>query len=159
MVDQTKLDEDLQRKLVDATHYRGMIDPLMYLTSSRFDLVFAVCMCARIALTVYADADHAGCQDTRKSTSKSVQFLGDKLIRSQLTDYGYEFNKIHLYCDNKSAIALYCNNVQHSRTEYQLEDIFTKSLPRERFEFLLNKLGLKSISPETLKRLTKETEE
>ncbi|GJZ84870.1 putative ribonuclease H-like domain-containing protein [Tanacetum coccineum] len=158
MVDRTKLDEDLHGKLVDATHYRGMIDSLMYLTSSRPDLVFVVCMCARIALTVYVDADHVGCQDTRRSTSKSVQFLGDRLIRSQLTDYGYEFNKIHLYCDNKSAIALYCNNVQHSRTEYQLEDIFTKSLPRERFEFLLNKLGLKSMSPETLKRLTKETE-
>ncbi|GJZ39145.1 retrovirus-related pol polyprotein from transposon TNT 1-94 [Tanacetum coccineum] len=42
-----------------------------------------------MALTAYADADHAGCQDTRRSTSGSAQFLGDKLIlwvRSQLTD-------------------------------------------------------------------------
>ncbi|GKD54704.1 hypothetical protein Tco_1288091, partial [Tanacetum coccineum] len=75
-------------------------------------------------------------------------------MRSQLTDYGIGFNKIPMYCDNKSAIALCCNNVQHSRskhidirfhfikehvengviglyffnTEYQLADIFTKSL-------------------------------
>ncbi|GKA57000.1 hypothetical protein Tco_0756072 [Tanacetum coccineum] len=89
-------------------------------------------------------------------------------MRSQLSDYGFQFNKIHLYCDNKSAIALCCNNVQHSRakhidvryhfikdqvengiielyfvwTEYQLDHIFTKPLPRERFNFLIEKLML-----------------
>nr|GEY00573.1 uncharacterized mitochondrial protein AtMg00810-like [Tanacetum cinerariifolium] len=100
-----------------------------------------------VALTAFADADHAGCQDTRRSTSGSVQFLGERLIswsskwqksaaisstaaeyialsgccaqilwmRSQLSDYGLVFNKIPMYCDNKSAIALCCNNVQHSR--------------------------------------------
>nr|GEZ03315.1 retrovirus-related Pol polyprotein from transposon TNT 1-94 [Tanacetum cinerariifolium] len=87
-----------------------------------------------MALTAYADADHAGCQDTRRSTSQSAQFLGDKLVRwsskkqksdaisttkaeyiamsgccaqilwmrSQLTEYGFVFNKIPLYCDNRS---------------------------------------------------------
>nr|GEU53661.1 integrase, catalytic region, zinc finger, CCHC-type, peptidase aspartic, catalytic [Tanacetum cinerariifolium] len=38
--------------------------------------------------------------------------------RSQLTDYGFELNKIPLYYDNKSAIALCCNNVQHSRSKH-----------------------------------------
>ncbi|GKA04870.1 retrovirus-related pol polyprotein from transposon TNT 1-94 [Tanacetum coccineum] len=106
-------------------------------------------------------------------------------MRSQLTDYGFQFNKIHLYCNNKSAIALCCNNVQHSRakhidvryhfikeqvengiielyfvrTEYQLADIFTKPLPRERFNFLIEKLGMRSMSPETLKCLAEETDE
>ncbi|GJU37010.1 hypothetical protein Tco_1185364 [Tanacetum coccineum] len=100
-------------------------------------------------------------------------------MRSQLKDYGFDFNKIPLYCDNKSAIALCCNNVQHSRskhidirhhfireqvenrvvelyfveTNYQLADILTKALPRERFKFLLPRLGMKSLTPETLKRL------
>ncbi|GJT52194.1 retrovirus-related pol polyprotein from transposon TNT 1-94 [Tanacetum coccineum] len=60
MVDRAKLDEDLQGTPVDATRYHGMIGSLMYLTSSRPDLVFAVCMCAHIALTAYANADHAG---------------------------------------------------------------------------------------------------
>nr|GEY21154.1 hypothetical protein [Tanacetum cinerariifolium] len=138
-----------------------------------------------MALMAYADADHAGCQDTRRSTSRSAQFLGDKLIlwmRSQLTYYGFDFNKIPLYCNNRSVIALCCNNVQHSRskhidiqhhfireqvkkgvvelyfvtTDYQLADIFTKALPRERFEFLLPRLSMKSMSPTTLKRLQKE---
>ncbi|GKD30832.1 hypothetical protein Tco_1241610, partial [Tanacetum coccineum] len=54
-----------------------------------------------IALTAYADADHAGCQDTRQSTSGCMELLGDRL----LTDYGLGFNKIPMYCDNKSVIA------------------------------------------------------
>nr|GEU66476.1 hypothetical protein [Tanacetum cinerariifolium] len=85
MVEKSKLDEDTQGKAIDPTHYRGMVGTLMYLTSSRPDLVYAVCMCAwyqdfAIALTAFADADHAGCQDTRRSTSRSMQLLGDKLV-------------------------------------------------------------------------------
>ncbi|GJT28146.1 hypothetical protein Tco_0908421 [Tanacetum coccineum] len=106
-------------------------------------------------------------------------------MRSQLTDYGFGFNKIPMYCDNKSAIALCCNNVQHSRskhidirfhfikehvengvielyfvnTEYQLADIFTKALGRERIEFLINKLGMRSFTPDTLKQLADEVDE
>ncbi|GKA42777.1 hypothetical protein Tco_0735437 [Tanacetum coccineum] len=157
-----------------------------------------------IALTAFADADHAGCQDTRRSTSGSMQLLGDRLVswsskkqkstaisstkakyialsgccaqilwmRSQLTDYGLG-NKIPLYYDNKSAIGLCCNNVQHSRSkhidmryhfikeqvengvvelyfvriEYQLADIFTKLLARERLEFIINKLGMRRCLP------------
>ncbi|GKE37416.1 retrovirus-related pol polyprotein from transposon TNT 1-94 [Tanacetum coccineum] len=229
MVDKRKLDKDLQGNPVDLTHYCGMIGSLMYLTSSRPALVFAVCICARyqakptkkhlhsvkqifrylkgtidiglwysqdscITLIAYADADHARCQDTRQSTSASAQFLGDKLvswsskkqknIAISSTEAGnrHKFNKIPLYCDNKSAIALCCNNVQHSRskhidvryhiikeqvenevvelyfvrTEYQLADIFTKALQRERLNFLVKKLGMKSMSPDTLKSLTEE---
>ncbi|GJZ33010.1 hypothetical protein Tco_0578446 [Tanacetum coccineum] len=137
-----------------------------------------------IALTTFVDADHAGCQDTRRSTSDRccAQILW---MRSQLTDYGLGFKKIPMYCDNKSAIALSYNNVQHSRskhidirfhfikehvengvielyffnTEYQLADIFTKALARERIEFLINKLGMRSFTPETLKQLADEVDE
>ncbi|GJR24912.1 retrotransposon protein, putative, ty1-copia subclass [Tanacetum coccineum] len=185
MVEKSKLDEDLQGKPVDATLYRDMIGSLVYLTSSRPDLIYAVCLCARhqakptekhlnavkqifrylkgtinmglwywkdidMSLTAYADADHTGYHHTRRSTSGSAQFLGDKLVswsskkqkstaissteaeyialsgccpqilwmRSQLTYYGFQLNKIPLYCDNKSAIALCCNNVQHSRAKH-----------------------------------------
>ncbi|GJZ26830.1 retrovirus-related pol polyprotein from transposon TNT 1-94 [Tanacetum coccineum] len=155
MVEKSKLDEDTQWKVMDPTRYHGMIGTLMYLTASKPDLTFVVCMCARglwypkdysIALTAYVDANHAGCQDTRRSTSGCMQLLGDRLIswsstrqkivvissmdaeyiamsgccaqilwmRSQLTDYGLGYNKIPMYYDNKSAIALCCNNVQHS---------------------------------------------
>ncbi|GJZ74432.1 hypothetical protein Tco_0638578 [Tanacetum coccineum] len=161
MIETKKLDEDLQGKPVDATLYRGMIGSLMYLTASRPNLNYAICLCTRyqakptekhlqavkrifqyhngtinmglwylkdtdMSLTAYADVDHAGCQDTRHSTSGSAQFLGDKLVSwsskkqksTAISNYGFQFNKISLYCDNKSAIALCCNNVQHSRAKH-----------------------------------------
>lgn len=106
-------------------------------------------------------------------------------MRSQLSDYGFSYNKVPMYCDNHSAIALCCNNVQHSRTkhidirhhfireqvekgivelyfvrtEFQLADIFTKALPREHFEFILPRLGMKSLTPEALSGLQEEQEE
>ncbi|GJW71052.1 retrovirus-related pol polyprotein from transposon TNT 1-94 [Tanacetum coccineum] len=196
MVEKSKLDGDLQGKAVEPTHYRGMVGILMYLTTTRPDLTFTVCMCARglwypkdssISLTAYADADHAGCQDTRRSTSRSMQLLGDRLVswslkrqkniaisdtkaeyiamsgccaqvlwmRSQLTDYGLGFNKIPMYCDNKSAISLCCNNVQHSQSKHMdIRFHFIKEI-----EFLINKLGMQSFTPEILKQLADEAEE
>nr|GEW80732.1 retrovirus-related Pol polyprotein from transposon TNT 1-94 [Tanacetum cinerariifolium] len=114
MVDRLKLDEDPLGIPVDQTQFRSMVGSLMYLTASRPDLVFVVCMCARykasptkkhleslkrvfcylkgtinwglryskdttMKLTAYADADYVGCQDIRRSTSGSAQFLEDKL--------------------------------------------------------------------------------
>ncbi|GJS78993.1 retrovirus-related pol polyprotein from transposon TNT 1-94 [Tanacetum coccineum] len=88
-------------------------------------------------------------------------------MRTQLLDYGYKYNRILMYCDSKSAIAISCNPVQHSKTkhidiryhfikehvekgtveiyfvgtEYQLADLFTKALPKERFEYLVHRIG------------------
>ncbi|GKB39168.1 hypothetical protein Tco_0884110 [Tanacetum coccineum] len=59
-----------------------MVGSLMYLTASRPDLYsqYACALDTAMALTAYADADHAGCQDTRRSTLGSAQFLGDKML-------------------------------------------------------------------------------
>ncbi|GJY72091.1 hypothetical protein Tco_0475794, partial [Tanacetum coccineum] len=89
-----------------------------------------------IALTAYADADHAGCQDTRRSTSGNIRF---HFIKEQV-----ENGVVKLYFVN---------------TEYQLANIFTKALCRERIEFLINKLGMQSFTPKTLKQLADETKE
>ncbi|GKA95258.1 retrovirus-related pol polyprotein from transposon TNT 1-94 [Tanacetum coccineum] len=110
MVEKSKLDEDTQGKAVDPTHYRGMIDTLMYLTASRPDLTFVVCMCARF-----------------------------HFIKEQV-----ENEVVELYFVN---------------TKYQLADIFTKAICRERIEFLINKLGMRSFMLETLKQLADEAEE
>nr|GEZ46704.1 retrovirus-related Pol polyprotein from transposon TNT 1-94 [Tanacetum cinerariifolium] len=78
MVEKSKLDEDTQKKAINPTHYRRMVGTLMYLTATRPDLTFVVCMCARyqakptekhlhVAKRIYAG--HAGCKDTRRSTS------------------------------------------------------------------------------------------
>nr|GEZ59627.1 retrotransposon protein, putative, unclassified [Tanacetum cinerariifolium] len=209
MVEQAKLKLVLVGKPVDHTDYQSMIGSLMYVTSSRPDIMFATCMCARYQanpnghhvsavkrifrylkwtinlglwypkdsgfdLTAYSDADHAGCHLDRKTESEYVtvssccaQVLW---MRTQLTDYGFFYDKVPIYCDSKSAIAIACNPVQHTRTkhidvmyhfikehvekgtielyfvgtEYQLADLFTKSLPEARFKFLVEKLGMMS---------------
>nr|GEV39143.1 retrovirus-related Pol polyprotein from transposon TNT 1-94 [Tanacetum cinerariifolium] len=166
-------------------------------------------------LTAFSDADHAGCIDTRKSTSRGIQFLCDKLVRwmskkhnftimssaeaeyvalsascaqvmwmrTKLQDYGFNYNKIPLYCDSQSAIAISCNLVQHSctkhiytqyhfikdqvknciielyfvRTEYQLADMFTKALPEDRFKYLVRRIGMRCLTPAELEVLAKES--
>nr|GEY72008.1 integrase, catalytic region, zinc finger, CCHC-type, peptidase aspartic, catalytic [Tanacetum cinerariifolium] len=137
-----------------------------------------------IALTAFADVDHAGCQDTCRSTSGCLQYLGDRLIswsskrqksaaissmeaeyitlsgccaqilwtRSQLT-MALDSTKFQCTIEN-GVINLYFVN-----TEYQLADLFTKALGRDRIEFLINKLGVRSFTPETLKQLTDEVDE
>nr|GEZ12302.1 retrovirus-related Pol polyprotein from transposon TNT 1-94 [Tanacetum cinerariifolium] len=144
MVEKSKLDKDKEGKAVDPSHYREA------------EYIILSGCCAQILW-----------------------------MRSQLSSYGLGFNKIPMYCDNKSVIALCCNNVKHSQskhidiryhfikeqvengvielyfvnTEYQLADLFTKALGRDRIEFLINKLGMRSFTPETLKQLTDEVDE
>ncbi|GJS84042.1 hypothetical protein Tco_0750583 [Tanacetum coccineum] len=166
-------------------------------------------------LTAFSDADHAGCIDTRKSTSGGIQFLGDKLFSwmsknqdctamssaeaefvalsascaqimwmgTQLKDYGFNYNKILLYCDSQSSITISCNPVQHSRTkhihtqyhfikeqvengiielyfiriEYQLADMFTKALPEDRFQYLVRRIGMRCLTPTELEVLANES--
>nr|GEX94590.1 retrovirus-related Pol polyprotein from transposon TNT 1-94 [Tanacetum cinerariifolium] len=180
-----KLDADLSGNPIDQTDYCSKIGSLMYLTSSRPDIVQAVCFCVRyqsrptekhlkevkrifrylrdtvnirlwypkgssFGPIVFSDADHAGCIDSRKSTSGGIQFLGGKLViwmskkqnctamssaeaeyvtlsascaqvmwmRTQLQDYGFNYNKILLYCDSQPAIAISYNPIQHSLTKH-----------------------------------------
>ncbi|GJT46523.1 hypothetical protein Tco_0955238 [Tanacetum coccineum] len=245
-----KLDADLSGKLIDQTDYHSKIRSLMYLTSSRLDIVQALCYCARyqarptekylkevkrifrylrgtinmglwypkdsgFELTSFSDVDHAGYLDTHKSTFEGIQFLCNKLVswmskkkdctimssaeagyvvlsgscaqvmwmRTQLKDYGFNYNKIPLYYDSWSAIAISCNLVQHSRTkhiytryhyikewiengiielyfvrtEYQLADMFTKALPEDRFQYLVRRIGMRCLTPAELEVLANES--
>nr|GEZ00693.1 hypothetical protein [Tanacetum cinerariifolium] len=129
MATKPKLDADLGGNPVDQTDYRSKIGSLMYLTSSRPDIVQAG---SSFGLTSFSDANHDGCIDTRKSTSRGIQFLADNLVswiskkqdctamssaedeyvalsascaqvmwmRTQLQDYGFDYNKIPLYCES-----------------------------------------------------------
>nr|GEW06090.1 hypothetical protein [Tanacetum cinerariifolium] len=212
MATKPKLDGDLSGNPVNQTDYHSKIGSLMYLTSSRPDIVQA---CSRFELTAFSDADHTGCIDSCKITSGGIQFLGDKLVRwiskkqnctamssgeaeyvvlsttcaqvmwmrTQLQDYGFNYNKIPLYCHSQSAIAISCNPVQHSctkpihsryhfikeqvengiiklyfvRTEYQLADMFTKALPEDRFKYLIRRIGMRCLTPAELEVLAKES--
>nr|GEY25421.1 retrotransposon protein, putative, unclassified [Tanacetum cinerariifolium] len=70
---------------------------------------------------------------------------------SKHIDIRYHFIKEHV---ENEVIKLYFINI-----EYQLANISTKALGRERIEFLINKLGMQSFTPETLKQLADEVEE
>ncbi|GJS98589.1 retrovirus-related pol polyprotein from transposon TNT 1-94 [Tanacetum coccineum] len=194
MVEKSKLDEDPQGKAVDPTRYHGMIGTLMYLTSSRPDLVFAVCMCAwyqakptekhlnavkRIFRYLRGTINMGLCMQL--SDDRLVSWSSKKQKSTAISSTKAEYISLSGCC----AIAICCNNVQHSRskhidikhhfikeqvengvvelyfvrTEYQLADIFTNPLARERIEFLINKLGMRSMSPETLKKLADDEEE
>ncbi|GKD59518.1 hypothetical protein Tco_1297027 [Tanacetum coccineum] len=104
-------------------------------------------------------------------------------LRTQLTDYGFHFDKIPMYCDSKEAIAISCNPVQHSRTkhinvryhfikehvekgivelffvgtEYQLDDLFTKALSENMFKYLVRRLGMSCLTPDELEVLAIES--
>nr|GFC59896.1 hypothetical protein [Tanacetum cinerariifolium] len=76
---------------------------LWYLKDSGFDL------------TAYSNADHAGCHLDRKTESEYVTVFGCCAqmlwMRTQLTDYSLFYDKVPIYCDSKSAIAILCNSV------------------------------------------------
>ncbi|GJS97316.1 retrovirus-related pol polyprotein from transposon TNT 1-94 [Tanacetum coccineum] len=226
---ETKLTKDVEGESVDNTKYRGMIGSLLYLTASRPDIMFSVCLCARfqedpkishleavkrifryvkgtmhlglwypkgsgIETIVYADSDHAGDYVDRKSTSGICTFMGCCLtswfskkqtalaistteaeyvsagkacqqalwMKQALVDYGIRLDDIPIMCDNKGAIDLSKNPIQHSRTKHieirhhflrdnvqkgnisiekvssedNIADILTKPLKREPFNYL-----------------------
>nr|GEV18594.1 hypothetical protein [Tanacetum cinerariifolium] len=126
MVEQAKLKIDLVGKTVDHIDYRSMIGSLMYVTLSRPDIMFATCLWypkeSGFDLTAYSDVDHAGCHLDRKTESKYVAVSGCCAqvlwMRTQLTDYGFFYDKVPIYCDSKSAITISCNPVQHTRTKH-----------------------------------------
>ncbi|GKE66144.1 hypothetical protein Tco_1520305 [Tanacetum coccineum] len=201
------LDADLSGTPVDQTKYHSMVGALMYLTTSRSDIVHATCYCARyqarptekhlkevngsfstlrIPLTWNSGGDKlvswsSKKQDCTLMSSVEAEYVSLSAccaqvlwMRTQLTDYGFHFDKIPMYCDSKAAISISCNPVQHShtkhidvryhfikehvkkgivelffvRTEYQLADLFTKSLPEERFKYLVRRLGMRCLTPE-----------
>nr|GEW01035.1 hypothetical protein [Tanacetum cinerariifolium] len=90
------------------------------------------------------DADHAVCHFDRKTESEYVAVSGCCAqvlwMRTQLTDYGFFYEKVPSYCDSKSAIEISCNPVQHTRTKHidvRTEVDLPRSLPSH-----LRKLGL-----------------
>ncbi|GKE64547.1 hypothetical protein Tco_1518708 [Tanacetum coccineum] len=202
-----------------------MIGSLLYLTASRPDIMFSVCLCARfqenpktthleavkrifryvakgtgVETIVYADSDHAGDYVDRKSTSSVCTFLGCCLtswfakkqmalaistteaeyvsagkacqqalwMKQALIDYDIRLDEFPIMCDNKGAIDLRKNLVQHSRTKHieirhhflhdnvqkgnisveivafedNIADILTKPLKREVFNYLRLGLGM-----------------
>ncbi|GJS85200.1 retrovirus-related pol polyprotein from transposon TNT 1-94 [Tanacetum coccineum] len=176
MATKCKLDADLGGEPVDQTDYHSKIGSLMYLTSSRPDIVQVVCYCARyqarptekhlkevkrIFRYLRGTINHGTLNFLAKYSS-----IGDKLVswmskkqdctamssveaeyvalsascaqvmwmRTPLHNYGFNYNKILLYCDSQSAIAISCNPVQHSRTKQSSRYLSSEQILRFELE-------------------------
>nr|GEX08192.1 hypothetical protein [Tanacetum cinerariifolium] len=178
MATQPKSDADLSGNPVDQTNCHSKIRIFRYLRGAINTGLWNP-KGSSFGLTDFLDADHAGCIDTRKSTSGGIQLLGDKLVswmskkqdciamssaeaeyvalsasyaqvmwmRTQLQDYGLNYNNIPLYCDSQSTIAISCNPVQHSRTKH----IYT------RFKYIVKRIGMRCLTLAELEVLAKES--
>nr|GEV13826.1 putative ribonuclease H-like domain-containing protein [Tanacetum cinerariifolium] len=216
------LDADLSGTPFHQMKYQSMVGALMYLTTSRLDIVHATCYCARyqakptekhltavkrifrylkdtINMGLWYSKDTGGDKlvswSSKKQDCTSRSLAEAKYVslftccaqvlwlRTQLTNYGFHFDKIPMYCDPKATIAISCNLVQHSRTkhidvkyhfikekvekgiielffvgtEYQLADLFTKALSEDRFKYLVRRLGMRCLNLEELEVLANES--
>nr|GEU90225.1 hypothetical protein [Tanacetum cinerariifolium] len=177
-----QLDADLSGTHVDQMKYRSKVEALMYLTSSRPDIMHATCYCARyqaqptekhltavkqifrylkdtihmgfwypkdigFELTAFLDSDHAGCLDSRKSTSGGIQFLGGAKLVS--------WSSKKRDCTLMSYVE--AEYVSLSANEYQLADLFTKVLLVERFKYFVRRLGMRCLTPAELEALVNES--
>ncbi|GJU12165.1 hypothetical protein Tco_1134561 [Tanacetum coccineum] len=163
------------------------IGSLMYLTSSRPDIVQAVCYCARyqarptekhlkevkrifrylrgtihmglwypkgsgFELTAFSDADHAGCLDTRKSTSGGIQFLASRLwLQLQQNTVVLRFSVSHSNLMQPRAALPY------QAYPYSVSLHKGTALPEERFQYLVRRIGMRCLTPAELEVLTKES--
>ncbi|GJU75562.1 retrovirus-related pol polyprotein from transposon TNT 1-94 [Tanacetum coccineum] len=136
-------DVDLQGTPTNQTTYRRMIGGLMYLIASRPDIAYATFSYNMglwylkdfgFELIAYSDADHTGCKDDCKSTSGGLQFIVQH-SKIKHIDIRYHFIKEHV---EKGTVELYFVS-----TEYQLADLFTKALFKERFEYLVHRIGMR----------------
>ncbi|GJR42776.1 gag-pol polyprotein [Tanacetum coccineum] len=120
-------------------------------TKPKLDADLSVHLDSGFELTAFSDADHAGCIDTRKSTSRGIQFLGDKLVSWM--------SKKHDCTAMSSAEAEYVAlSASYDQILIQLADMFTKALPKDRFRYLVRRIGMRCLTPAELEVLTNESD-
>ncbi|GKB57317.1 retrovirus-related pol polyprotein from transposon TNT 1-94 [Tanacetum coccineum] len=205
MSSDTKLTKDEECESVDSTKYRGMIGSLLYLTASRPDIMFSVCLCARFQeapKTSHLEAvkrifryikgtTHLGLWypkgtdigtdiEITKQTALAISTIEAEYVstgkacqqalwmKQALIDYDIRLDDVPIMCDNKGAIDLSKNPVQHSRTKHieirhhslrdnvqkghisiekvssvdNIADILTKPLKHESFNYIRLGLGM-----------------
>nr|GEW31730.1 hypothetical protein [Tanacetum cinerariifolium] len=136
------LDADLSGTPIDQTKYRSM--------DTGFEL------------TAFLDLDHAGCLDSCKSTSGGIHFLGgDKLVSwsskkqdcTSMSSAEAEYVSLSAYHFIKEQIKKDIVELFFVENEYQLADMFTKALSKDRFKYLVRRLGMRCLTPEELEVL------
>nr|GEV92213.1 retrovirus-related Pol polyprotein from transposon TNT 1-94 [Tanacetum cinerariifolium] len=164
--------DELSNLLMSKGLTKGTIDPTLFMIKYGEDILLVqIYDCTAMSL---AKEEHMAL------SASCAQVMR---IRTQLKDYGFNYNKIPLYCDSQSAIAISCNPVQHSRTkhihtryhfikeqvkndiielyfvitEYQLAVMFTKALPEDRFQYLVRQIGMRCMTLAELEVLANES--
>ncbi|GJT14894.1 retrovirus-related pol polyprotein from transposon TNT 1-94 [Tanacetum coccineum] len=183
-----KLDLDQNGSPVDATKYRSMIGALMYLTSSRPDIVHATCLCARYQakptekhlkevkriFRYLRGTVNTGLWYSKDSGEKLVSWSSKKQDVLRCLRGSRICVSIRLMCpspldaDTVNGLWLSLHKIPTTehvekgtielyfvKTDYQLADLFTKALPVDRFNYLVRRLGMRSLSPKELERLAK----
>ncbi|GJS37199.1 hypothetical protein Tco_0535581 [Tanacetum coccineum] len=162
MATKPKLDADLSGEPVDQTNYRSKIGSLI---------------CRSLVSWMSKKQEcTAMSSEEAEYVALSASCAQVMWMRTQLQNYGFNYNKIPLYCDSQSAIAISCNPVQQSRTKHihtryhfikeqvengiielyfvrtenQLADMFTKALPEDWFKYLVRRIGMGCLTPAEL---------
>nr|GEX49919.1 hypothetical protein [Tanacetum cinerariifolium] len=185
MATKPKLDASLSGKLVNQTDYRSKIRcrPCRCIDTRKSTSGGIQFLGDKLVSWIFKKQDCIAMSSTEvEYVALSASCAQVMWMRTQLKDYGFNYNKIPLYCDSQSAIAISCNPVQHSRTkhiytrydfikeqvendiielyfartEYQLANMFTKALPEDKFKDLVRRVGMRCLTPAKLKVLENE---
>ncbi|GJZ53872.1 putative ribonuclease H-like domain-containing protein [Tanacetum coccineum] len=116
------LGKDEEGEDVDVHLYRSMIGCLMYLTASRPDIMFAVCLCARFQVTPKVSHMHAVKRIFSRSTSVDVNILGEDWFSCNARNKQLWLSHLqkaeYVACYNESTICIVKNPVLHSKTKH-----------------------------------------
>nr|GEV22174.1 retrovirus-related Pol polyprotein from transposon TNT 1-94 [Tanacetum cinerariifolium] len=177
-----KLDLEKNGTQVDATKYQSIIGAIMYLTSSRPDIIHATCLCSRY------QAQPSEKHLKEMSRLHQEYFRWNLILRRKSGGLVLEETRLYDTFNHGSRICVFipiaisCNPVQHSRTkhivvhyhfiqehvekgtielyfvktDYKLAGIFTKAILVDQFNYLVRRLSMQNLwSPLELERLAK----
>ncbi|GJW33085.1 retrovirus-related pol polyprotein from transposon TNT 1-94 [Tanacetum coccineum] len=153
------LDADLSGTSVDQTKYQSMVVALMYLTACRLNIIHATCYCARYQ--VRPTEKHL------KKVKRMFWYLKNTIHMGllYLKDTGFELTAFsdsdHTGClDTRKSTSVgiqYLRELFFVGTEYQLAGLFTKALSKDRFKYLVRRLGMRCLTPAELEALANES--
>ncbi|GKC46364.1 retrovirus-related pol polyprotein from transposon TNT 1-94 [Tanacetum coccineum] len=151
------LDDDLSGTPIDQTKYHSMVEALMYLIASRPNIVHATCYCARY---------QAGPTEKHLMEVKRIFWYLKNTIYMGLwypKDTGFELtafldsDHVGVSIHAKEQVEKGIVELFFVGTEYQLADLFTKALSKDRFKYLVRQLGMRCLTPEELEVLANES--